>query len=295
MARLTHLLREPLAHFFVLGAGIFLLAALVGESDENQPDEIVVSAGQVDHLVETWQRTWQRPPTQAELEGLVEDHIREEILYREAIAIGLDRDDIIIRRRLRQKMEFLTQDLVERAEPTEEELRSYLEQNAGAFQVEPRITFQQIYLNIEIRGSNAEKDALNLLRDLQENTRSVEPLALSDPILVPHELESLPESEVARLFGREFASRLAEIEPGSWTGPVRTGFGLHLVRVLERLPGRMPELGEVREKVEREWRFMRRQESDEQFFRSLRDRYTVEVQLPDWLKQETDGIEVSQK
>ncbi len=108
----TRLLREPLVHFFVLGAGIFLLFALVGESDDPL-DEIVVSSGQVDRLVETWQRTWQRPPTSAELEGLIEDYIREEILYREAIAMGLDQDDTIIRRRLRQKMEFLPQDLVE--------------------------------------------------------------------------------------------------------------------------------------------------------------------------------------
>ena len=135
MARFTHFLREPLAHFFVLGAGIFLLAALVGESDESRPDQIVVSAGQIDRLVETWQRTWQRPPTQAELEGLVEDHIREEILYREAIAMGLDRDDTIIRRRLRQKMEFLPQDLVEQVEPTNAELLTYLRENADAFQV----------------------------------------------------------------------------------------------------------------------------------------------------------------
>ena len=135
MARFTHFLREPLVHFLVLGAGIFLLAALVGESDQDQPDQIVVSVGQIDRLVETWQRTWQRPPTQVELEGLVEDHIREEILYREAIALGLDRDDTIIRRRLRQKMEFLPQDLVEQIEPTDAELRTYLRENADAYQV----------------------------------------------------------------------------------------------------------------------------------------------------------------
>ncbi len=217
MARITHFLKEPLVHFFVLGAGIFLLATLVSESDENRPDQIVVSVGQIDRLAETWQRTWQRPPTQAELEGLVEDYIREEILYREAIAMGLDRDDTIIRRRLRQKMEFLPQDLVEQVEPTDAELRTFLRENADAYQVEARVSFQHIYLNLERRGADAEGDARRLLADLKANGRPVEPAVISDPILLPYDLESQSESEVAGMFGQEFASRLIEIEPGGWT------------------------------------------------------------------------------
>ena len=287
MARTTTLLREPLVHFFVLGAGIFLLAALVGESDENRPDQIVVSVGQIDRLVETWQRTWQRPPTQAELEGLVEDHIREEILYREALAMGLDRDDTIIRRRLRQKMEFLPQDLVEQAEPTDAELRNYLRENPDAFQVEARVSFQHIYLNLERRGAAAEGDSRRLLADLKANGGPVEPAVLSDPILLPYDLESLSESEVAGMFGQEFTSHLAEIEPGGWTGPVISSYGLHLVRVRERLPARMPELSEVRNTVERDWKFMRRQKLDDQFFRSLKEHYAIEVQLPGWLESKT--------
>ena len=188
MARFTHFLREPLVHFLVLGAGIFLLAALVGESDQDQPDQIVVSVGQIDRLVETWQRTWQRPPTQVELEGLVEDHIREEILYREAIALGLDRDDTIIRRRLRQKMEFLPQDLVDQVGPTDAELRTYLRENADAYQVETRVSFQHIYLNLERRGTAAEGDARRLLAELKANGGPVKPAVLSDPILLPYDL-----------------------------------------------------------------------------------------------------------
>jgi len=286
MARLTNFFREPLAHFFVLGAGIFLLSALVGESDD-PPDKIVVSVGLIDRLAETWQRTWQRPPTRSELEGLVEDHIREEIFYREAIALGLDRDDTIIRRRLRQKMEFLPQDLVEQIEPTDAELRTYLRENADAYQVEARVSFQHIYLSLELRGTAAEGDARRLLADLKANGGPVEPAVLSDPILLPYDLESQSESEVARLFGQEFASRLIEIEPGNWTGPLVSGYGLHLVRVGERWPPRMPKLSEVRKAVKRDWQFMRRQQLDDQFFRSLKERYVIEVQLPEWLESKT--------
>ena len=295
MARFTHFLKEPLVHFLVLGAGIFLLAALVGESDQDQPDQIVVSVGQIDRLVETWQRTWQRPPTQAELEGLVEDHIREEILYREAIALGLDRDDTIIRRRLRQKMEFLPQDLVDQVEPTDAELRTYLRENADAYQVETRVSFQHIYLNLERRGTAAEGDARRLLADLKANGGPVEPAVLSDPILLPYDLESLSESEVARLFGQEFASRLIEIAPGGWTGPLGSSYGLHLVRVREGLPARVPGLSEVRKAVKRDWQFMRRQELDDQFFRSLKERYVIEVQLPEWLESKTEIAEANQQ
>ncbi len=283
---MTNLLREPLVHFLFLGAGIFFLSALVGESDD-PPDQIVVSVGQIDRLAETWQRTWQRPPTQTELEGLVEDHIREEILYREAIALGLDRDDSIIRRRLRQKMEFLPQDLVEQIEPTDAELRTYLRENADAYQVETRVSFQHIYLNLERRGTAAEGDARRLLADLKASGGPVEPAVLSDPILLPYDLESLSESEVARLFGQEFASRLIEIAPGGWTGPLGSSYGLHLVRVGERWPARVPGLSEVRKAVKRDWQFMRRQQLDDQFFRSLKERYVIEVQLPEWLESKT--------
>ncbi len=217
----------------------------------------------------------------------MEDHIREEILYREAIALGLDRDDTIIRRRLRQKMEFLPQDLVEQVEPTDAELRTYLRENADAYQVETRVSFQHIFLDLEQREAHAEKDALDLLAELNDHSRSVKPSTLGDPILLPYDLESLSESEVAGMFGQEFASHLAEIEPGGWTGPVISGYGLHLVRVRERLPARMPELSEVRNTVERDWEFMRRQELDDQFFRSLKERYVIEVQLPEWLESKT--------
>ena len=126
------LLREPLFHFLVLGAGLFVLFGLVDDSEGTRTDRIVVTTGQIQRLAEGWTRTWQRPPTRQELDGLVEDFIREEVFYREALAMGLDRDDLIVRRRLRQKVEFLTDDLVAAVEPTEEELRGYPRQKRGA-------------------------------------------------------------------------------------------------------------------------------------------------------------------
>ena len=226
---------------------------------------------------------------------LVEDYIREEILYREAVALGLDKDDTIIRRRLRQKMEFFTQDLAEQVEPTEAELETYLRQHAEDFQVEPRVSFQHVYLNVERRVGAVEEDARTLLVELDGQHEPAEPTALGDPIVLPHDFESLPQSEVSRLFGQKFASNLSQIEPGDWNGPVKSGYGLHLVRVGAQSPARTPELSEVRKAVKRDWQFMRRQELDEEFFGSLRKRYEVKVELPPWVSSESETAEVRQQ
>ncbi len=161
---MPRLLREPLVHFFVLGAGIFLLSALVGDSDDRPRDEVVVTTGHVASMVDAFQRTWLRPPTAAELDGLIDDYIREEVFYREALALGLDRDDAIIRRRLRQTLEFLPHDVAEQVEPSDTELEQYLRSHADAFQVDGRISFEQIFVDQQRRGGSAEDEATRLLR-----------------------------------------------------------------------------------------------------------------------------------
>ncbi len=279
MGRFKKLLREPLHHFLALGAGLFTLFGGGGAGE--RPDEIVVSAGQIDHLVEIWMKTWQRPPTYDELQGLIEDRVMEEVLYREALALGLDRDDVIIRRRLRQKMEFIADDFAATAEPTDDELEAFLDEHPELFMVDARLTFRQIYLNQDRRGATARQDAERLLVRLA-NDAGVDAEMLGDPLSLPHAYASSSQTDVARLFGREFAEGLLELEPGSWTGPIRSGYGLHLVRVDGRTDGRMPELSEVRDAVKRDWFAARRREAKEALYGRLRERYTVTVETPDW-------------
>ncbi len=285
---LLQLLREPLLHFFALGAGIFLLFGLIGDPEGNQPDEIIVKAGQIDRLVEGWKKTRMRAPTVAELEGLIADHIREEIYSREARAMGLDRDDLVIRRRLRQKMEFLSQDLTAQVDPTEAELQIYLQENASAFRTEPRITFRHIYLSVDKRGDDAHSDALRLLARLRGSDDATDTAALGDPLPLARDYESLPGPEVRSLFGRDFAARLLTLERGAWQGPVPSGYGLHLVLIRERTEARMPELTRVRDGVEREWREVRRRATNEAIYRRVRERYTVVVERPRWLDADVD-------
>ncbi len=281
MKRLKKILREPLLHFLVLGAGIFVLFGAVGDTRDEKSDRIVVSAGKIENLVELWRRTWQRPPTQQELEGLIEDHIKEEVLYREALALGLDQDDTIIRRRLRQKMEFLVEDVAAAAEPTEAELQAYLEKNPDAFRVPPLVTFSHIYLSRDRRGASVHRDAERLRIRLVGSAGRVDPAALGDPFLLPHDFKALPEYEVVKLFGREFTARLLELKPGQWTGPVESGYGVHLVFIRERTEPQTPELADVRDAVSREWLAARRREANEAFLRRLREKYTVIVEEPE--------------
>lgn len=168
---MSKLLKDPLFHFLLLGIGFFVLFEWVGGeagTEINQTEEIVVTEGRIRSLSENFAKVWQRPPSEQELDGLIQDHIREEVLYREALAMGLDRDDTIVRRRMRQKIEFLSEDVANLREPSDEELRTFLESQPERFRSEARFTFRQVYLNAKKRGESAEADAIALLAELGE-------------------------------------------------------------------------------------------------------------------------------
>ncbi len=278
---MTKLLREPLVHFLVLGSGLFLLFSMVGDSDDAPNGRIVVSTARVAQLTEIFKRTWQRPPTAEEMEGLIQEHIREEVYYREALAMGLDRDDTIVRRRLRQKLEFFTDDLMAAVDPTEEQLQAYLDENGDAFRIPVRSAFRQIYFNRDRRGKQATHDAESLLARLNGASSEVDTAGFGDSLMLPGDYDLVSEVEVAYRLGSEFAAALADLPVGRWSGPVESGFGLHLVLIRERQPGSLPALADVRETVEREWRNVRREEANEAFYRGLRDRYEVSVERPE--------------
>ena len=276
MDKFRRLLREPLLHFLLVGALLFLVFGLRQDPVSGSANRIVVDAGQVEQLVGQFQRTWMRPPTQRELEGLIESLVRDEVYYREALALGLDKDDPIMRRRMRQKLEFIFEDLTAET-PTDQQLSAYLEEHAEYFRIEPRVSFQQLYLNPDRRTDTAG-DAQRLLASLESGA---DPAASGDPSLLPFEMTLASTSEIARSFGQDFAAELGRIPPGSWQGPVFSGLGAHVVRVTGREEGRLPELSEVRPVVEREWLARRRQELKDLSYSRLREGYEVIVDLPD--------------
>jgi len=277
----SRLIREPLLHFLVLGAGLFALYAGVNNGAPERDDRIVVDEEQVMRLAEQFQRTWMRPPTRPELEGLAKDFVKEEILYREALDLGLDRDDLVIRRRMRQKMEFLNADLVEMQSPADADLQAYLEAHPDRFRTAATTSFEQIYLNPERPGADAEQRAAELLERLNANeATTIEIDTIGDPTLLPGKLDAASSREISATFGGQLAEAAGDAPQDIWSGPYASGFGLHLVRVTDRTPARLPVLAEIRAAVERDWSAERRRNANERFYDTLRKRYSVEIRLP---------------
>lgn len=272
------LLRDPLLHFVILGAALFGLYALAtGVFSSNQARKVDISGAEIEFLAEGFERQWGREPTTEEVQRLVDGRVREEILYREALAVGLDRNDVVVRRRMVQKMQLLTQDLALMTDPTDEELRAFYDERREEYRVPPRLSFRQVYLNADERGAAVELDAARLLDELRSADSPPERAAeLGDPIMLEHEYRRVAPQEVRRVFGDHFASALFELEPG-WQGPVLSGYGFHLVFVGERVEGRSPEIGEIRERLLAAYNRFRSETANESFYRNLASRYEVRI------------------
>ncbi len=240
----------------------------------------MVAEARVEALAENFAKTWMRPPTAQELKGLADDYVAEEVYYREAIAMGLDRDDTVIRRRLRQKMEFISEDLASAVQPTEAQLQQYLEQHADKFVQASRLTFQQVFFSSEKRGQDASRDAERLLAELQAGRGPANPLDGGDPTLLPAAMESASSQEIANTFGSEFATRVEDAPVGQWAGPFESGYGMHIVRVDQRDPGVMPALAEIRPLVEREWASEQRTRTNKELLDKLLAKYEVRIEGP---------------
>lgn len=272
------LLKDPLLHFLLIGAALFLIFEIIKGPGGNQESRILITQGDIDSLQANFSRTWQRLPTKSELSGLIEEKIRDEIAFREAVAMGLDQDDAVIQRRLRMKMELLVEDIAGVSPPSDEDLTIFLEEHRDSFRREPQISFKHVYLNSDKRGTDVEKDARDLLAKLIEAGPGADPKSVGDPTMLPMELVLNSADNITRLFGKSFSENLLQVEPGDWAGPVRSSYGFHLVFVRERIAGRDPALSEIREVVEREWTAKRRKEFKEETYKKLRERYTIVIE-----------------
>ncbi len=275
---MIRLLKEPLVHFFVLGAVIFMAYGTMPQPGGAEPGKITITQAQIDDLAAGFTKTWKRPPTADELANLVRDRVKEEVYYREALALGLDKDDPIIRRRLRQKMEFVSQDLAAPAEPSEAELRSYLAAHAARFAAEPRFSFRQVHLDPQRRGANLARDAERMLASLKQAGAEASLPALGDSILLDKEYDNVAAGELGKMFGTKFATTLDSLPPGQWHGPIESGYGMHLVFLSRRTGGGQPSLEEVRETVRREWINARQHEAAERSYQALLQKYGVAIE-----------------
>jgi hypothetical protein len=252
---------------------------VVEKNDAEAPAKVVISVSRVATLADRFARTWRRPPTEQELQGLVEDYIRDEIFYREGRAAGLDRDDFVIRRRVRQKMEFLAEDMAA-AEPSDEQLAVYPASNPERFRTDDRLTFHQVFLSATRRGSALEGDANQIAETLVRARAPVDTATIGDPFLLGEAFREMSRSDLARTFGEGFVEQLFVVAPGRWQGPIPSSFGAHFVFVDERVKGSLPPLNTVRDAVRREWQNARQIEAEQKLYRSLRDRYQIVIEAP---------------
>ena len=277
---LKKFIRDPLFHFLAIGGIVFALFSWLGEPESVDPRVIQLTAGEIGAMQKFWEKTHFRLPTNAELESLIDNRIKEEILYREALAMGMAEGDPLIRRRLAQKMEFLSEGLMDPGDPTDTDLRGYVAANPDQFQEPARLSFRHVYLNPERRGKNLERDARALLVSLKESQQSNNGKMAGDPILLNSHFDQITSTSLSSFFGQEFAQAVMALPSGEWRGPVRSGYGLHLIYIYARTEARMPEFGEIREKVRVALLEKRRRDAANSLYESLRDRYQIVVERP---------------
>jgi len=269
---------EPLVHFALLGIGLFVLYRLVSGDASSDPDEIVVDAPRIAALAEQFERSWRRPPTVAELDGLVENYVRDEVLYREGLALGLDRDDSVIRSRVRLKMEVLGDG--PESPVSDADLQAWLDANAARYATPGRYDMRQVYFDPARHGATLDADVGATLSDLQQDPE-IDPGTLGDSTLLPVALSDVTPMDVAAQFGDELAATLAEAPSRSWFGPVSSPYGEHLLRVDLLAAPQAAALADVREVVERDLSYERAQIARDALYARLRERYTIRIESAD--------------
>ncbi|MEE4185803.1 MAG: peptidylprolyl isomerase [Gammaproteobacteria bacterium] len=264
------LIREPLVHFILIGAGLFWLFGAVSGDMRDAPTEIIVNEDSIATIKAGFEQTWRREPTAEELEQLIEGWVRDEILYREGLALNLQTDDPVVRRRVIQKFSFLLEGMVP-DEPAEPDLEQWFADNIDAYRRDDTYSFRQIYFDPAVHGTRLSDVIASARRSLADPT--AEPPG--DPTLLPDYVGSAPAGGIAREFGGAFAAALAELPEGQWAGPIDSAYGVHLVLIESRVPAPLPSLNDVRSKVEYDLMQARAAATSASIVEELRARYTI--------------------
>jgi len=274
------LLREPLVHFVFIGAMIYVLFGLFAEPElEESNDSIVVSAGQVEIFKSSWQKRWNRLPTEQELDGVIQQYIRETVLYRQAVSMGLDKNDMVIRRRLAQKMKFLVEDLATMLDPDDTTLQAWFNDNQSYFQEPPRYTFTQIFLDPDKRGDATLNDAEKIKATLLSQADPLDNVSeLGDGLMMQDYYPNKTPIEIRKQFGSGFTESLEKLSAGQWHGPVLSGYGVHLVYVQAIVPSTTPSFATVREQVKAQWMDEQRIELNKEFYDKLINNYDIVIE-----------------
>lgn len=273
---MKQLLKEPLLHFIGLGLLIFIVYGLTakGETDENT---IVFDSDDLNSLLGKWELQWKRPPTPEELSNLIMQNIKQEIFYREALSMNLDHNDEIIKRRLSQKMQFLSNDLANMAKPKDEQLEAFFNENNEKYLLPYQYSFYQIVFNPDKRD-NPQDDAEKVLSNFKSASFQ-EMEKKGDQLPFKYYYSNVYENELSALFGESLTKDLPNLPIGEWTGPIASGFGYHLVFIEDRIQPQLPPLNTIKEKVLNDYSYEQQQTMDALIYEELRKKYTIEVDL----------------
>jgi len=271
---LRKLVGEPMVHFLLIGSVLFGAYQWVSPGDSGGR-RIVITQGVVDDLVTQHVAARGREPSTTELNDLMESYVRQEILYREGVRLGLERDDLVVKRRVRQKIEMIAEEDASTRAPTEADLFAYLSANEARFVQPAVVTFEQVFIGESTSGPGLVHAVAFTLEALRKGG---DPGELGKPTLLPHRMTRTPADLVARDFGASFAAALEKVPVGEWVGPIDSSFGAHYVRVSSRTPASAPQLAAVRDQVVREWENDRRQRARRDAYTKMRGAYQVSIE-----------------
>ncbi len=276
-------LREPLIHFLLIGAVLFAAYGYMqrGRGGVESSKQIQLTVDDLAQLILIFQAQWRRDPTPDEISRLVESKIQEEVLYREGLAMGLDKDDTIVKRRLAQKLQFLAEDVAAAHEPPTTELKAWYEKNRDKFALPSRVSFRHLYFSPDRRGARAREDAANALMKLAGQPEDTKLAAsLADPFMFQDYYRDRAPDYLGKEFGPQFAQAVAKLPPGSWQGPIESGFGWHLVFVDTVIPGRSPAFEEIEGDVKTAWLSEQKAQAWDKAYKAMRAKYTVLLPAP---------------
>jgi len=273
----SRFLHEPLFHFLLLGIGIFFLFSQINrEEKKDDKQKIILSASKIQSLSVAFLRERGRAPTAKEMKKLLESEIREEVLSREALAMGLEKDDLLIRRRLAQKMQYLFEDTALIKEPSDKELQAFLQENPSKFTLPETLSFVQVYLDPKTHKNTLDEDLRNLSQSLKQ-TSLEEALNLGDRSLLGYEFSDKREDDILRIFGEKFSQKLFEVPEHSWKGPFSSAYGMHFVYIHSRNKALVPPLSQIKSRVTYEYKRVKQVQANELFYTRLKDRYDISV------------------
>lgn len=277
-AILRTLLREPLIHFLVLGALVFALVSQVGNTDQNRDDLVIVSEQDIARLQSLWQAQYSKPPTDEELSAIIDQHVREEILYRAAMKLGLGQDDMIVRRRLVQKFLFLSEGLVEIEPPSDTDIENYFSENLARYMLPTETSFMQVYFKANPSDEAPQRANKTLLELNEDNEVAAAWRQQGDPFMLPREFAERTDAEIINLFGPDFVDTLPNLAVGQWTGPVPSAYGWHVVMIAERTASIQPSLADVRTLVSTDLVEEKRRQANEDLYQSIQEQYVVVIE-----------------